>query len=162
MSAGFRSRWLGWTPEIPEVPPTPPPTEPTKAPFVGFVGALPTRVLKNHAPSCTSCASPVADPQDVLCQPCYLARRSTGRVLAFDPDRRRRTEARLAGRRCPSCGGSWWRVLPNGDAECEPCRRTRAVSSTPSSFPAGSVPDAPSPARASGPDRDGVSRGGAA
>jgi len=77
---------------------------------------------------CYRCGTPVAGAQDLLCQPCYQSRRGTGRVLPFDPGRRRRTEARLAGARCQTCGGSWWRVHPNGDAECEPCRRGRAAT----------------------------------
>lgn len=80
------------------------------------------------SPGCTSCAGPVDDARDLLCQPCYSARRAPGRVLPFDPDRRLRTEQRLAARRCETCGGSWYRVHPNGDAECEPCRRNRAVT----------------------------------
>jgi len=79
-------------------------------------------------PACYRCGTPVAAPNDLLCQPCYVARRSPGRVLPFDPGRRRRTEARLAVTRCKPCGGSWWRVYPNGDAECEPCRRERAAT----------------------------------
>jgi hypothetical protein len=126
VSAGFRSRWLGWTPEFSEIPPTPPPTEPTKAPFVGFVSASPTRVLKTQAPSCFRCASPVAAPQDLLCGPCYAERRAPGRVLAFDPDRRRRTEARLADRPCPDCQTIDWYVSRRGDATCRTCARRRA------------------------------------
>jgi hypothetical protein len=62
MSAGFRSRWLDWTPEYSEIPPTPPPTKPTKETFVGSVGAHPTRILKIQAPS--------ADPALVVCYVC--------------------------------------------------------------------------------------------
>lgn len=49
-------------------------------------------------------------------------------LLRFAPARRRRTEQRLAGRRCETCRGSWWRVHPNGDAECETCRRSRSAT----------------------------------
>lgn len=80
------------------------------------------------SPGCTSCAGPVADAQDLLCPACYHARRAPGRLLPFDPARRRRTEQRLAHRRCETCRGSWWRVLPNGDSECEQCRRSRTAT----------------------------------
>lgn len=156
MSAGFRSRWLGWTPESSGIPPTPPPTEPTKAPFVGFVGSHPTRILKTAPPACTSCGATVADPQDVLCAACYQARRGPGRVLAFDPDRRRRTEARLAGRACGTCGATSWRVNGRGDATCRGCFPDS------SSTRSGSAPDAPAASKLAGPDRGGVSGGGAA
>jgi len=103
------------------------------------------------APRCTSCGAPVDDPEAVLCARCYAARRSHGRVLPFDPDRRRRTEARLAGRACGTCGAVAWRVNARGDATCRGCFPD--YSSTRS----GSMPDAPSLARAAGPDRGGVS-----
>ncbi len=126
MSAGFRSRWLGWTPESSEMPPTLQPTEPTKAPFVGFGGSHPTRILKPALPTCPPCGGPVEDPGDVLCGACFAARRSQGKVLAFDPDRHGRTEARLAGRACGTCGAASWRVNARGDATCQTCARRRA------------------------------------
>lgn len=113
-------------------------------------GAAPIQPL----PACTACGSPVDDPGDALCGACYAARRGPGRVLTFDPDRRRRTLARLAGRPCGTCGAVAWRVNARGDATCRGC--------FPSSPPAGSAPDAPSASKLSGPDRGGVSRGGPA
>lgn len=121
MSAGFRSRWLGWTPRSSEMPPAPTPTKPTEAPFVGFGGSHPTRILKAAPPACPSCGAPVDDPEAVLCGACYVARRVPGRILAFDPDRRRRTEARLAGHTCGTCGGTSWWVNARGDATCRGC-----------------------------------------
>ena len=78
--------------------------------------------------TCYRCPNPTAGPQDLLCGSCYAERRGPGRVLAFDPGRRRRTEERLATRWCPDCGGSWWRVEVGGDAECESCRRARTAT----------------------------------
>lgn len=83
--------------------------------------------MPEPAPTCPSCGTAVA-PELVLCPACYHVRRAPGRLLAFDPDRRRRTEERLDARRCEACHGSWWRVLPNGDSECEPCRRNRTAT----------------------------------
>lgn len=108
------------------------------------------------APLCPACGTPVADPQDVLCAACYQARRGPGRVLAFDPDRRRRALARLAGRPCGTCGAVAWRVNARGDATCRGCFPDS------SSTRSGSVPDAPSAPGLAGPDRGGVSPRGAA
>lgn len=48
------------------------------------------------------------------------------RILPFDPDRRRRTVARLVGFPCPSCGSAdGWVVNPRGDAHCRPCEARR-------------------------------------
>lgn len=126
MSAGFRSRWLGWTPGSSEITPTPPPTKPTKEAIVGFVGARPARILKTAAPLCPSCGAPVDDSGDVICGSCYAARRGPGEVLAFDPDRRSRTLARLADRPCPDCQAVTWHVNGRGDATCQTCARRRA------------------------------------
>lgn len=79
------------------------------------------------APACTSCSSPVADPNDVLCPACYQLRRGPGRVLRFDPDRRRRTALRLADRPCRDCHTTSWHVTPRGDASCQTCARKRVV-----------------------------------
>lgn len=83
--------------------------------------------LLTAPPACTSCASPIADPNDVLCQACYLARRGPGRVLRFDPDRRRRTVRRLVDRACRDCHTTSWHVTPRGDAICQTCDRKRVV-----------------------------------
>ncbi len=48
------------------------------------------------------------------------------RILPFDPARRRRAAAHLAGTSCPSCGWSWWRVSPRGDASCLACSELAA------------------------------------
>jgi hypothetical protein len=127
VSAGFRSRWLGWTPKSSEMTPTPTPTKPTEAPFGSFGGSHPTRILKPAPPTCPSCGGPVEeDPGDVLCGACYAARRGPGEVLAFDPDRRSRTLARLADRPCPDCQAVTWHVNGRGDATCQTCARRRA------------------------------------
>lgn len=54
----------------------------------------------------------------------------SARVIPFSPDRRARTEARLAGTSCTACGWSWWQVSPRGDAWCVACRE-RAAGRTP-------------------------------
>jgi hypothetical protein len=108
------------------------------------------------APRCTSCGAPVDDPEAVLCGSCYQARRSHGRVLPFDPDRRRRTEARLAGRPCGTCGATSWRVNGRGDAACRGCFPES------SSSPARPLAGRPVSPGAPGAGRGGVSPRGAA
>ncbi len=78
------------------------------------------------AATCTSCNSPLFIEADLLCPTCYQARRGPGKVLPFDPDRRGRTLARLAGCPCPECQTVAWHVNANGDATCQTCARTRA------------------------------------
>lgn len=112
--------------------------------------------LLECSPLCPACGAPVDDPEAVICGACYQARRGPGRVLAFDPDRRRRTEARLAGRACGTCAGAAWRVNARGDATCGRCFPDS------SSTRSGSAPDAPAASKLAGPDRGGVSGGGAA
>ena len=98
---------------------------------------------------CVACNAPLPDPGDVLCARCYAARRGPGRVLAFDPDRRRRTEARLAGRACGTCGAVAWRVNGRGDAACRGC------------FPeSSSSPARPLAGRPVSPGAPGAGRGG--
>lgn len=91
--------------------------------------ALALRVLGGGdgppAPLCPPCGAPVDDPGDVLCGACYTARRAPGRLLRFDPERRRRAEERLSGRACGSCGATDWHVSGRGDAFCVPCERKR-------------------------------------
>lgn len=53
---------------------------------------------------------------------------TTGRVLRFDPARRRRTEQRLTGRPCATCGSVAWTVTARGDAYCGPCASRPAVT----------------------------------
>lgn len=77
-------------------------------------------------PACTSCGVILFIEADVLCPTCYQARRGPGQLLPFDPDRRRRTEQRLAGRPCPDCQTTDWYVSPRGDATCQTCARRRA------------------------------------
>lgn len=48
-----------------------------------------------------------------------------GHLLRFDPDRRRRTLARLAGYPCPDCQTIAWHVNGRGDATCQTCARSR-------------------------------------
>lgn len=86
--------------------------------------SLAVRLLARQAgvlPACTSCSASVDDPGDILCRACYASRRGPGRVLVFDPERRRRSGAHLARRTCTSCGATDWRVTPRGDATCRRC-----------------------------------------
>ncbi len=82
-------------------------------------------ILRLLAPPCTSCGDPVAGAEAVLCQTCLEARLAR-RLLPFDPDRRRRTEAALATRTCSACGWSWWQVDHRGDSHCVVCRELEA------------------------------------
>lgn len=107
-------------------------------------------------PPCPSCGAPVDAPESVLCGPCYAARRGPGRVLPFDPDRRRRTEARLAARPCGTCGAVAWRVSGRGDATCGRCFPDS------SSAPARPLAGRPVSPGAPGAGRGGVSGGGVA
>lgn len=77
-------------------------------------------------PTCYGCNAPIFIESDLLCPTCYQARRGPGKVLPFDPDRRGRTLARLAGCPCPECQTVAWHVNANGDATCQTCARTRA------------------------------------
>jgi uncharacterized Zn finger protein (UPF0148 family) len=79
-------------------------------------------------PLCTSCNSPLFIESDILCPACYQARRAPGRVLPFDPARRTRTLARLAGYPCPDCETVAWHVNARGDATCQTCARRRAAT----------------------------------
>ncbi len=106
-----RRRWRGFTP----------PSDPGSG-SGGLLGLRCRRdtpqVVPDTLPPCTSCSAPVAAPEDVLCPACLEARR---KVVPFDPDRRRRTEAALAGGACPACGWSWWQVDHRGDSHCVAC-----------------------------------------
>ena len=89
-------------------------------------GAVPAPVVE--AAACTSCGVVLFLEQDLLCPACYAARRGPGRLLPFDPGRRPRALARLAGRPCPDCLTVAWRVNVRGDATCQTCARGRADS----------------------------------
>lgn len=80
------------------------------------------------AATCTSCNAPLFIESDLLCPACYRARRGPGRVLPFDPERRRRTLTRLAGYPCPDCETVEWHVNARGDATCRTCAQRRAAT----------------------------------
>lgn len=72
---------------------------------------------------CSRCGAGDIPDADVLCDPCE---REARKVLPFVARaRQERTAARLAGRPCPDCRASWWRVSWRGDAVCIPCERKR-------------------------------------
>ena len=72
-------------------------------------------------PTCTNCPAPVTDPNDLLCQACYQARRGPGTVLSFEPSRRARAERGRLGRLCPDCQTVSWYVTSRGDTTCRTC-----------------------------------------
>jgi len=92
-----------------------------------FAGEMPAAEPARPA-ACTSCGVFLFIENDVLCPACYAERRAPGRLLPFDLERRRRAEARLAGRPCPDCQTTDWYVSPRGDATCQTCARGRADS----------------------------------
>ena len=72
---------------------------------------------------CARCEAGDILETDVLCETCE---REARKVLTFVArERQERTSARLAGRTCGNCRGSWWRVSWRGDAVCIPCERKR-------------------------------------
>ena len=101
-------------------------------PYSGSSGSS-REVIANLPPavsgSCCRCGGTLEAPGDVVCAPCFAALRpgsqERGPVVRMDEARRRRLEAHLRNRFCADCGGSWWRVQPNGDAACWPCTLTR-------------------------------------
>jgi hypothetical protein len=79
--------------------------------------------LKRHAAPARPClaCSQAADELTLYCPSCWEKRHARGRVLAFDATRRARTLVALAERFCATCGFSFWRVSPRGDADCYGC-----------------------------------------
>lgn len=90
------------------------------------IRAASTPLTPDEIPTCYLCGVVLFLDSDLLCPTCYQARRAPGRVLPFDPDRRRRTLARLDGRPCPDCQTVAWHVNVAGDATCQTCARRRA------------------------------------
>lgn len=89
---------------------------------------LAARVLSRRGrteETCYRCGGRLSAETDLLCCACYAARREPGRVLAFDPDRRRRTALRLAGHRCRDCHTADWHTTARGDATCQTCALRR-------------------------------------
>jgi hypothetical protein len=70
-----------------------------------------------------------ADRWTLFCPPCWIQRRSRGRLLAFNPDSRVRAEARLAGALCSVHGtATAWTVNARGDAWCSLCFPPRGAA----------------------------------
>ena len=92
--------------------------------------AASTETPADDAVRCTACGAVLFLERDLLCGRCYAARRAPGQVLPFDPDRRRRTEQRLAGRLCSDCQTENWHVNFRGDAYCRTCEGARAATTS--------------------------------
>lgn len=101
------------------------------AAIVATVNPTPLAGASTSAPYLPRTADPTAGCLDcsvgataLLCPDCLRARQDR----PPDPRRQRRVVADLSTRRCGACGGSWWRVSPNGqDASCECCHRSPAA-----------------------------------
>ena len=72
---------------------------------------------------CARCDSGDIPESDAICSRCEVEAR---KILPFVARaRQERTAARLAGRTCPDCHGSWWRISWRGDSVCVTCERAR-------------------------------------
>jgi hypothetical protein len=68
-------------------------------------------------------------------RPAVIVALTGGKVLTFDPGRRRRVAASLTWVRCASCGGVDWHVNARGDSWCRACQRLLALETDQSTAP---------------------------
>lgn len=104
---------------------------------VGNVGAYPSHVSEAEPRICLDCHLPI-NPNDLLCDPCFQARKVVPleELARRREERRRRMAARLEGLTCGTCGKARWHVSVRGDAFCLECFwRVKASPQRPSSQP---------------------------
>lgn len=159
MSTPFTSRWLSLdsgnaagvrtdktdrSPATAETCPGYGLTEPTEfrdpgavSDSVGSVGARPSHVSEAEPRICIDCHLPI-DPNNLLCDPCFQARKVVPleELARRRKERRRRMAGRLEGLTCGTCGKARWHVSVRGDAFCLECFwRVRASLQRPSGQP---------------------------